>query len=779
MNFTVPLKWFQEAVGYAVTVEELQERVGDLGFDIQIHDSLFLESLVVVSKVISTEAHPNAERLKICQVDAAGEILQIVCGCPSVAANMFVPLAKVGANLPNLTIKSSVIRNIESNGMLCSRADLGLEKVSRGLWQLSGDLEVGRPLYNALGYDGPVIVFEVTPNRTDCLSLEGIVREYLALLCHKKYKKEFSYVFNNSKPVSLPSYAKNAFWLKISLQSEIKLPQDWICKLDMLGLYHVNPILCIQRLVEVHYGLPLHIYTGNMTDDWSVDQINESLDMLCLDDQSRCLSSGDVVVKNEKNIVALACMIGSSASRYLEGETSFWLEALEIDYDLILATKRRLQLNTEAAIRASRGVASGLSRRTVCGFLEYLSMCASIKIEAVVSSNNELSLKQILLHQDSLTKLLGFNPDNKAIEALECLGFVCNKITENDILVTVPWYRSDVMQECDLIEEVIRWMGYACLSEPPIYNMATVPKIDILGSIDEHLASLGFDEAITYSFIEPYWHEYFAVSNIWLANPISVDLSLMRPSLMPSLWSVAKHRFNNQSDSVLLFEHGKSYFLQDKDIIENAVVALLISGEKYLPSPKNDKRFMDYYDLQQMVTSVFDKIACAVQFKVIQSFDKVFHPDVIAGIYVENQYVGFIAMVHPGFTKDYPNVFYAELDESFINNFNNKLIYKDFDKNPLVYRDLSFWCPEGFVYESIDSFMHNLDIDYLHSWQIIDSYYANGAVQNQSISLRLCLSGGKKSLKDKEVETIVSTILLEISSKLLLELRSNENINAC
>lgn len=787
MNFSVPLQWFQQAVGYEVSIEDIERHSGDLGFDVQIHSSDFNEPLVVVAKIVGIRQHPNAERLNLCLIDDGSGIEQeIVCGCPSVKTGILVPFAKLHAKLPSVTIKSSSIRGIESNGMLCSRADLGLENKSSGLWVLDPGYELGQPLFSAMAYDRPTLVFEVTANRKDCLSLEGIAREWCALINKKSVPLPIR-LLNDcirhpyAKEIAVPTFVTEAHWVKIKINN-LALPDHWAQRLHMLGLYTNDPILNIQRLAEIEFGLPLHIYGNLQGNNWTVERLKHDVLWKGLDDVDYLLKPGDVVVCLDGEVVALAGMLGGFASKYQSGSNEFWVEALEINHAYIHATQKHLGLNTSAALRMARGVAPGLSGHTLSGFLDNLRACADVSVEQYCYAGVKKDLKKILLRTDSIVKILGFDPGSKLDEVLGCLGFSFDIYADGSLDVHVPWYRSDLDEECDIIEEIIRYIGYdalqECLPDLPCMQTAVVEMRD---KVDDYLSASGFDEVIHYSFIEAHWDEAMgldAFSSITLANPISSDLSVMRRSLMPGMLKTAQYRANNQQPSAWMFEWGRSYTVIENQPCEVEILALWMSGDRFEDCPLQPKRPVDYYDLLGRIESLYTWLGCSLTVKKNRPQSQIIHPDVSASLWFENKCVGHVGMVHPKFTENYPHAYYAELSAVFFDELSHVPDFKEFNRAPVVFRDLSLWCPEGLSYEIIDNFIRQMDIIELKSWTMVDTYSAQGAGQRQSISLRLCLSGKQKSLKDSDVERIISMLLSKMSEILYVELRRNENVNA-
>lgn len=778
MNFSVPLNWFQKAVGYAVSVETISEEISRLGFDLQVHPAEPRPPEVRVAQVLSVAPHPNAERLKICDVDdGSGLIKQVVCGCPSVRGGIYVPFAPPGSVLPRITIRVSEIRGVRSEGMLCSRDDLGMPDGLPGLWILSSkEVAVGDPFFEVLGFEAPTLVFEITANRKDCLSLEGLANEWTAMIRRRACSPLWPvHAFEFTRRAPLPEGATAAFWLRIRLHEPLVVPASWEQGLRALGNDSPNPVLSIQRWAEFVWGCPLHVYRGDLGEDWSLMPSQKPRAFEGLDGQTYALESSDMIVCNEGGVQALPGILGSASSRYEDGMV-FWIEAVELDPAVVLATHKRLGLNTQAAVRACRGVVPGLARQTLGGFLALLDDCASFTVEAVVGEAPMSAPREVVCSVDTARAVLGCDPGQYMKEALTILGFVPSG---SDDVFQVPWYRDDIHESVDLVEEVIRYMGYdalrAVLPEP---RQKTRISLERRSRMSDYWVTLGFDETVTYSFVNEDWgarlgwptHRQLRVS-----NPISSDMVLMRQSLLPSLLEVAQYRARHQAEVVALFEWGRVY--AGDPLTEREVLGLWISGARYLPQAKESARMVDYYDLLSWVEGFFSWMGQELRM-VSAPGQAIFHPDVACQLYVGDQSVGHIGMVHPALTEGASCAYYAELDVAYLEACHRVPKFKSFSRTPVVHRDLSFWVPSGFQYGVLDSFLRDLALPYLQSWVMIDHYSGGGAVQTHSISLRLSL-GASHSLKDQEIDRVVSELVSHLAKTLSMELKKHEDVNAC
>ena len=789
MNFSLPLKWFQTAVGSKLTVEDIQRDVALLGFDVQIQPSVYTEENVVIARVISTEQHPQADRLKVCQVDdGSGAFVQIVCGCPTVRPGMLVPMARVGAVLPKATMKVSDIRGITSSGMLCSHEDLGIASSATGLWSLAEDYQVGACFFDALDYSAPVIVFEVTANRRDCLSLEGIVREWRALVEHRATPVELQSIPTAYAPFiapykySMPKGIMRAYWIRLSITQPIVLPEVYEQRLRALGKYSQYPLLNIQRLAEIQWGLPMHVYGAMPGDEWRIEQAGEGTSFLGLDGVEYALSTQDYVIRNGDEIVALPGILGGMTGRY-QGETDcVWIEALAIDPRIVHDSARRLSIRTDAALRHGRGIVPGLVTHAVSGLLSELAHIDGIVVESIIHYDVPQHQQKVTLDLQDVANTLGYDPKDQVFTALEALGFTCVDKSQRMVEFSVPWYRGDIEGPRDLVEEVIRYLGYDTLSEcHDVLDSSIMPHHDNTRDIiDGMLVSYGFDETIHYSFIDPSWDDQRDKTqgeSIRLLNPISTELSLMRTTLLPGLIKTAHYRYDHQADTALLYEWGRTFIVQDGVIVENEVLGLLMSGARHPVSPCEKKRACDFYDLRAIVELITQRIKGPLTVRYMAHNVPMLHPKTTATLWCDTSYIGWISMVHPAVTEGYPHAFYAEINMLAMQDSHSAIVFQPFYKNPVVYRDLTLECPHHLTYESLDAFLRDACIPELKNWQLIDIYYPQGASHMRSISLRLCLSDGNKSLRDSDVDKILSYLRNILSQHLSVELKSNEDTN--
>ena len=735
------------------------------------------------------EEHPDAQKLKICQVDdGSGEWVQIVCGCPSVHVGQVVPLARVDAILPKATMKASKIRGVMSWGMLCSHEDLGLPSHVKGLWSLQDIYPLGAPFFQALGYDSPILVFEVTANRRDCLSLEGLVREWRALVMH-----EPSFTPQHTLPSSpsflvqdcsstMPDSVRAAGWLRVTLDKPIILPESDERLLRLLGKYSLHPVLNIQRLADIMWGLPLHVYGTHDGDDWAVTAVTHAMAWTGLDETSYVLEAKDHVVSHNGSVVAIAGILGGFDSRYTPEGQDIWFEALAIEPEYVHGTHKRLGLRTDAALRHARGIVPKLVEHAMLGLCAYLERIDGIVIEKYIRYiHPSYDVQMVACDPEEIASTLGIDPRETACHALETLGFSVQHTSQRLWNVQVPWYRDDIEGSRDLVEEIIRYIGYEALVET-LHKQESVfvsDAQDISPKIHDILTNMGFDETIHYSFIDPIWNTYYedASQSIFLDNPISSEMALMRRSLLPGMLKTAQYRQDHQMTGVALYEWGCNFTMQDGHIKETAVLGMLVAGQNQTLAPYDDKRAYDFYDLVSAVQLLMEKVVGCITLRPMMHPCGLLHPEACATVWCQERYVGWIAMVHPVINQGYARAYYAELCVEALCPSAQALQFLPFHKTPAIYRDLSFWVPTDMHYHTIEDFFEKIEIKELKNWQLIAIYYPEGAGHMKSISLRLCLSDGNKSLRDFDVEKIMSHLQHILSKSLSVESKNNENTN--
>lgn len=619
---------------------------------------------VVVAEILSAEPHPKADRLRVCRVDAGGETLQIVCGAPNARPGLKVPLALVGADLPGgLCIAAQPLRGVESFGMLCSAKELGIDEDASGLMELPGDAPVGQNLREYLGLDDQVIEVDLTPNRADCLSVEGIARE-VALLkgvalrsvtvepCTIDTNEQMTVTVECAK--DCPNYLGQTL---IDVDRSRPTPLFIRERLRRSGLRPLNLIVDITNYVLLELGQPLHAFDAEkISGGVRVRRARAGEDLILLNGESVSLEPEVLVIADEVRPLALAGIMGGRDSAVGDDTRRIFLESAFFDPEVIQGRARRYGLNTDASHRFERGVSAMLQsralHRAMSLMIEYGGGRAGPVVQ--VTAPDQLPRREAIeLRRSRILALLGIEIDPESIERILLgLGMVI-EVTETGWQVTPPAARFDVTIEADLIEEIARIHGYNRLpSEPPRLPARMLPASEqrlTLDRLKDLLVDRGYQEAITYSFtaaeiqrwVEP------AREPLALLNPLSAELAVMRTSLWPGLLDAALRNRHRQQVRIRLFESGLC-FLNDADQLEQrSALAFLALGPVAPEQWGSGTGETDFFDVRGDLEALVSLTGRQESLRLVAESHPALHPGQSAAIWLEDQQIGRIGMVHP------------------------------------------------------------------------------------------------------------------------------------
>jgi phenylalanyl-tRNA synthetase beta chain len=580
MKFT--LSWLKDHLDTTATLDEIAETLTRIGLEVEgIEDKAAALKPYVVAKVLTAEQHPNADRLRVCTVDAGdGQPLQVVCGAPNARAGMLSVFAPPGTYVPgkNITLAVGTIRGVESRGMLCSGAELGLGDDHDGILDLPADAPVGTPYALYAGLDDPVIEINLTPNRPDCTAVTGIARD-LAAAGLGSLKREPQPPVRGEGPcpvgVSLdldPNHRDLAPLFALRLVRGVRNgpSPDWMqARLRAIGLRPINALVDITNYMTFDRGRPLHVFdAAKVQGDLSVRLAREGESLKALDGRTHALTAEMVVIADRQGVESIAGIIGGEASGCDETTTDVLIESALWNPQNIAQTGRRLGVVTDARYRFERGVdpASTLPGLDVATRL-VLEICGGSPTEAVIAGELPETEHVIDFPWTEVRRLAGIDlprPEMKVI--LESLGFHVAGSGDR-VKVLTPSWRPDVEGKADLVEEIVRIAGLDRIEAKPLPRPASVAK-SVLTPLQKRtrlarraLASRGLMEAVTWSFIPHADAELFGGgrADLVLANPIASDLSDMRPSLVPGLARAAQRNADRGYPDVALFEVGQCF----------------------------------------------------------------------------------------------------------------------------------------------------------------------------------------------------------------------------
>lgn len=794
-------KWLREWVNPDIDTEALAHQLTMAGLEVDaIEPVAGAFDQVVVGEVIGLEPHPDADKLRVATVNVgADEPLQIVCGAANVREGLKAPTALVGAKLPgDLKIKKSKLRGVPSHGMLCSEKELGLADSAEGLMELPGEAPVGESIRDYLLLDDVSLELGLTPNRGDCLSVAGIAREVGVLnklsvagpdiqACATAIEDRFSVTLD--APGACPQYAGRVLR---GIDSGAETPLWLAERLRRSGLRSLGPVVDVTNYVLLELGQPMHAFDlDKLEGAIHVRYAHAGESLTLLDEQTIELDSETLVIADEKAPVALAGIMGGAASAVGEGTVDIFLESAWFAPQAIAGKARGYGLHTDSSHRFERGVdpqlqVPALERATallqaICGGE------AGPVVHHHVQQADQLPLRApVRLRNARIARVLGADiPADSVEDILRRLGMGVTHPGrgEEELVweVTPPSFRFDINLEVDLIEELGRIYGYDNLpaSRPRItLAMGARPETRLKpADYKRLLVDLGYQEAVTYSFVDPKLQQQLDPRGtvLMLANPISAEMAAMRTSLWPGLLQTALYNLNRQQDRVLLFEQGLKFVLQDSELKQEPVLAGLLSGSLLPPQWGSAARQADFFDCKGHVEQLLARTGQSEQFRFEPDDNHpALHPGQAAVIRHHGRLAGRLGALHPGLQQQLglsQRVYLFEIDQAVL--VERRLpAFAPLSKYPSIRRDIAIVLDENMGAQKVKDCIEKAGSRWLKNIELFDVYVGEGIDSGRkSLALGLTLQDLSRTLKDEDVESEISTILTALDRELGATLR--------
>ncbi len=784
------MAWLREWVDYSGTPESLAEQLTIAGLEVDAVEQLSagIEN-VVAARVESLARHPQADRLKVCEVFDGTEMHTIVCGAPNVREGLVVPLARVGAVLPgNTKIKASKLRGVRSNGMLCSGTELGIDDESDGLLILETDTMPGTSIVELLGLDDAVIDIDLTPNRGDCFSVLGIAREVAARLqlplkspsfepieasiddtfpshvleteaCPKLCTRVVAGV-DNSKPVP--------FWLKERLRHS--------------GLRSISPIVDITNLVMLELGQPLHAYDrSRLRSRIDVRFANRGESLALLNDREVELDENVLVIADEPGAIGMAGIMGGAATEVSESTTDIVFEAAFFAPEAIAGRARHYGLHTDASVRFERGVDPDHQVRAIeraTALLIQIAGGLAGPVRVIEDSHAVPVRAPVRLRYSRLSDILGMEVHEADVSAMLAALGMHAETTEDGWTVTPPGFRFDITIEEDLIEEVGRMVGYDRI---PVTPESTVTHV---GTHTEHrlspnvvldgLVDRGYQEIVTYSFIDPSMAALVSpdAEQLPLVNPISSDLAVMRRSLFPGLLSAAKRNLANQLENLRLFEYGPRF---DEHGDQADVFAGIAIGQALPDAWDGASRAIDFFDVKSDVEVLLSLGGRRERFRFEAAEHPALRPGQTARILCGDVTVGWLGVLHPAIQKQLElrsNCVLFELEADAILQ-SEVPHYSEYSRLPYIRRDVAFVVDEVVTAQQLVERVRKVAGAYLVDVIVFDVYRGKGIdATGKSIGLGLILQDASRTLTDADADKVVSSVTHDLQRELDATIRT-------
>lgn len=793
-------QWLREWINPDISTDELSHQLTMAGLEVDAIEPVAAEfTKVVVGEVLSVEKHPDADKLNVCQVNVGDdEPLNIVCGAANVREGLRIPAALVGAVFPgNFKIKKSKLRGVPSHGMLCSTSELGITEEADGLMELPNDAPVGSDIREYLNLEDVMIELSLTPNRADCFSIAGIARE--VGVCNKMPVNEFKQAeikaeIKDSVEVKLeagkdcPRYLGRVIQ-GVNVKAETPL---WMQeKLRRSGIRSLGPVVDVTNFVLLELGQPMHAFDlAKINGAIHARHAKAGEKLSLLNDQEITLTDGCLLIADDKAPLALAGIMGGSDSAVSDDTTDILLEAAHFNPLVIAGKARSFGLHTDSSHRFERGVAASLPIRAIERATELLLGIVGGKAGPVVNKTNEADLPQrdvVSLRAERVKRVLGIDLSREEITGMLTRLDLNPSETKAGWEITAPDFRFDISIEEDLIEEIGRIFGYDNLpvsQASSSLSMVEKPEAKLrMDRLRQILVQQGYQEAITYSFIDPEMQKLFDpdTTAIELANPISADLASMRTSLWPGLISAVKYNLNRQQSRVSLFEYGLKFVPVGKngaDIQQDKMLAGVITGSKVPEQWGEATEVVDFYDLKNHVEAVLEMTGRASDFQFEANQHEVLHPGQTAAIRdlaaKDQPIIGWIGALHPRLQKKLGLTNSLYLFEITMKNIEEGEIptFKPLSKFPAIRRDLALVMDEAITAQDLHNCIKDVAGEVLSQFELFDVYRGEGIdFGRKSLAIGLTLQDLSRTLTDKDVDKELNKIIDVLKERLGATLR--------
>jgi len=748
---------------------------------------------VVVARIVEAVRHPEADRLQVCQVDAGtGGLLQIVCGAPNARPGLVAPLALVGAQIGELKIKPAKLRGVESNGMLCSAKELGLDSDASGLFELPDDAPVGQPLADYLGLPDASIEIKLTPNRADCFSVRGIAYDVAAACGSEVVAMEIA---------AVP--AVSARTLAVELQAGAEAPRFcgrviegidpaartpvWMAeRLRRSGVRPVSLLVDITQYVMLELGQPMHAYDlDTLQGPVAARRSRAGESLKLLDGRDVALDDSFLVITDADRPVGLAGLMGGFDTRVTDATRNVFLEAAHFQPAAIMGRGRKFGLHTDAGHRFERGVDPQLPPRAIelaTRLVLDLAGGTPGPVTQVDLAEHLPVAARIALRRARVARVLGLQIADAEIERiLRALGMQVEAAADG-WQVTAPTRRFDIAIEEDLIEELARIHGYDRIPTtlPGGASRIAMPTETVLeeAAARAHLVSRDLQETINYAFVEDALLQKWQLQDglVALANPLSAELAVMRPALLPGLVAALGRNVARQVGRVRLFELGKTFAAAAEAgaaPIETQQIAAAVCGDALALQWGEGARKVDFHDLKGDLASL--AAASGAEFEYRASTRPHGHPGRSADVYRDGQCIGWIGQLHPALAKALEidvEVFAFELA---LAPLAARALPRagELSRFPSVRRDLAFLVPEQVAWSALAATVRASIGPLLREIQLFDRYVGPGVEGGfKSLAMGLILQDNSRTLTDRDVEAVVADAVAAVERDHRARIRS-------
>lgn len=762
-----------------IDFRELAEKMVFAGNEYDSISKISNATNLVVGEIIDCVKHPESTKLSICQVNI-GETVQILCGAPNVRKGIKVIVAQIGATLGDITIGKAKLAGMESNGMICSLSELGIESKYQseedktGIHILPDDAPVGEDAIKYLGFDDEVIDFDLTANRADLLSMLGMAYEVGAIYDLKVTEPEVKLNetgdINDTYELSVKTDNCPIYLGKKVNNIVIKESPMFIKnRLMACGIRSINNVVDISNYVMLEYGQPLHFFDADLLGNYvEVRMAKDNEELKTLDEKDRVLTTDDIVIANREKAVALAGVMGGYDTEINDNTKNIFIEAAIFDSAKIRNTSKKI-LRSEASSRYEKGVDANRTLKAINRACELLQKYASGSVVGGVLTHDKANHddKVINITLDKINQVLGLSLTKEDVaKVFDKLGFNY----KGEFEVTVPSRRLDISIKEDIIEEVGRIYGYDNVVGKLPFEQGKQGSYSkekrLIKNIKNYMLGLGLNEVITYSLIDDVSKDKFVdkFNPVYLLDPMSEDKKVLRNSLITSHLNVFEYNYARKVANINIFEIGSCYSIEDT-YVEKPKLSGLMYGNVLSNLWQNKNIKVDFYLVKGVITSLLQYLGFTNRISFTKDIVPDMHPGRTAAIYIDNVKVGFMGQVHPLINKN--EVYVFEIDLEKIQNIKTRHIkYKEPNKYPTVSKDVAFVTSSDS--DTILNVIKKAGGKLLSDIDVFDVYEMENS---RSIAYKLTFQDSSKTLSDEEVNELFNNIIKSVEEKTDAKLR--------
>ena len=794
----VSLKWLEQYFDKKLDGPEIEDILTRLGLEVEERTDLGSRfDKVVAGRIEKIEKHPDADKLQICRIDVGGEgLLQIVTAAPNVEEGMMVPVALVGARVVGGDIKDSKLRGVQSSGMLCSGAELGIdaslltEEQKQGILPLDQDLAVGTSLKEVLDLDDQVLELGLTPNRADCYGIYNVAKELVL-------KKELELKALELLP-GIPAdkgiqveirdeHLCHRYMARVIRNVKVAPSPRWFANLlRNVGIRPISNLVDITNYVMFELGHPMHAFDLGKLEGGRivVEKAAEGEKFITLDGQERTLDGDMLMIRDGVKSIALAGVMGGYNSEVDDTTVDILLEAAHFNSESIRKTSRKLGLRSEASGRFERGLSEDNILLAMNRAMFLVQLLGAGEPEEGYREGYPVAQKKPVVRCSAarINKILGMEiPEVEIEDIFRKLQFKVGRDGDK-LLVEPEAHRIDIQGEIDLVEEVVRVYGYdnipSTLPEGMTNTLKVEYKVSLVEKVKELLTSNGLNEIVSYSFIDPksypkLGYEFEASPSLRVMNPLSETQSVMRERLLPGIIEIASRNYKRQRRQIDIFEIGRVYKAVGERLpreeLHLGIFLLENTAKSWYGAEQND-----FYTLKGIAENLLKQISDETFRYIPVSSEKTFHPGRTAAIMAADECIGYIGELHPLILEEYDireKACYLEID---LTSFQSQAVkqYSGLPRHPFIERDMALIVPKAVSYAQLEQVIREASSNKVIRAKIFDIYEgAQIGDENKSVAFSLIYQDPERTLTDEEVALIHSQIVGNLENKLGAKLR--------